>query len=187
MFQDRRPAGRASGRAARTLAALLLALGLVAGCGFDAQTLQPYTPADGANLDVGSDNELKIRNLVVVSRTDGQGIVSASLVSGTGDRLTAVTVTPAPLESSPAPPATASLSAPVEVPRGVNVVLTNGPLITVQAPGIKAGLAAAVTMTFAQAGEVTLNCPIVDGTLEPWNTISPSPSPSLSPTPGSTP
>ena len=183
MFQDRRPAGRASGRAGRTLAAVLLVLGLVAGCGFEAQTLKPYTPADGANLDVGMDNELKIRNLVVISRTEGQGIVSASLVSGTGDRLTGVTVTPSPLDSSPAPPATASLSAPLEIPRGVNVVLTNGPLITVDSPGLKAGLAAMVTMTFAQAGEITLNCPIVDGTLEPWNTVSPSPSSSVSPTP----
>ena len=186
MFQDRRPAGRAKGRAARALASLLLSfglVGLVAGCGFDAQTLQPYTPADGANVDVGSDNELKVRNLVVISRTEGQGIVSASVVSGTGDRLTAVTVTPAPLDSSPATPATATVSQPIEIARGTNVVLTNGPLITVQSPGVKAGLAATVRMTFAQAGEVTLDCPIVDGTLEPWSTISPSPAPSVSPTP----
>ena len=190
MSQDRRPAGRARGRTARALAAFLLAfglVGLVAGCGFDAQTLKPYTPADGTNLDVGSDNELKIRNLVVISRVEGQGIVSASVVSGTGDRLTGVTVTPSPLAASPGQPATASLTQPVEIPQGVNVVLTNGSLVTVQSPGIKAGEAAKVTMTFAQAGEVSLDCPVVDGTLEPWNTISAAPSPSVSPTPGSTP
>ena len=183
MSQDRRPAGRARGRGGRALAAVVLSLGLLgsaAGCGFDAQTLQPYTPADGTNLDVGADNQLKIRNLVVVSRTEGEGFISASIISGGGDTLTAAAVVPSPLSGSPAPAVTAEVPAPVELPAGRLIVLTNGPLITVSSPALVAGGAASVTLEFAGTGEVALNCPIVDGNLPEWRTIGTSASPSPS-------
>jgi hypothetical protein len=190
VFHNRRPVGRARGRGARTLAAAVLSFGLLgsaAGCGFDAQTSQPYTPADGTNLDVGANNELKIRNLVVVSRTEGQGIISASIVSGAGDKLTEVAVTPSPLSGSPAPSVTADVPAPVDLPGGRLIVLTNGPLITVSSPALVAGGAASVTMVFEGAGEVALNCPVVDGTLPEWSSVggsaSPTPSTELSITP----
>ena len=179
MSQDRRPAGRARGRGARALAATVLSLGLLgsaAGCGFDAQTSQPYTPADGTNLDVGADNQLKIRNLVVVSKTEGEGIISASIVSGSGDTLTEVAVTPSPLSGSPAPSVTAEVPAPVDLPGGRLVVLTNQPLITVSAPQIVAGGAASVTMVFEGVGQVALNCPVVDGNLPEWSSVGASPS-----------
>lgn len=185
MSQDRRPAGRARGRTARAIAATLLALGLLgAGCGFNAQTSQPYTPADGTNLDVGADNQLKIRNLVVVSRSEGQGFLSTSIVSGTGDRLTSATITPSPLGGSPGPAVAADFQQPIELPGGVLVVLTDGPPVTVKSPGLVAGLAASVTMEFAEAGQIVMNCPVVDGTIPPYSTITavPSPSPSASPT-----
>ena len=180
MFQDRRPAGRARGRGARALAAAALSLtllGSAAGCGFDAQTLQPYTPADGTNLDVGADNQLKIRNLVVVSRTEGQGIISASILSGSDDTLTGVAVVPSPLSGSPGAPVTAKIGAPVELPAGRLVVLTNLPLITVSSPELVAGGAASVTMQFKGSGTVALNCPIVDGNLPEWASVGASPSP----------
>jgi len=184
--QDRRPAGRARGRGARALAAAALSLTLLgaAGCGFDAQTSQPYTPADGTNLDVGSDNQLKIRNLVVVSRTEGEGIISASLLSGAGDTLTGVAVVPSPLSGSPGPAVTAEITSPIDLPGGRLVVLTNQPLITVSSPQLVAGGAASVTMQFEGAGAVALNCPVVDGNLPEWSSIggsaSPSPSTELS-------
>lgn len=193
MSQDSRPAGRAQGRPVRALAAVLLSFGLAglgAGCGFDAQTSQPYTPAEGTNLDVGQDNQLKIRNLVLVSRTEGQGFLSASIVSGPGDQMTGVSVLPEPLSSSAAPaPTAATLAAPVDLPGGVLVVLTDQPLITVDSVGLVAGGAAQVTMQFAQSGAVVMNCPVVDGTVSPWTTISPTPvsSPSLSPSPSPSP
>ncbi|SDR79539.1 hypothetical protein SAMN04488543_0496 [Friedmanniella luteola] len=174
--------------------ATVLSLGLLgsaAGCGFDAQTSQPYTPADGTNLDVGADNQLKIRNLVVVSRTEGEAFISASILSGGGDTLTAVAVVPSPLSGSPAPAVTAEVPAPVELPAGRLVVLTNGPLITVSAPALVAGGAASVTMEFEGSGPVALNCPIVDGTLPEWRSIgtsaSPSPSTGISITPSAEP
>jgi hypothetical protein len=68
-------------RAAGALLGLLAGLALLAtsGCGFDAQTLQPYTPAMGVNADVGADRGIHVRNLLIVSRERGQGFVSASL------------------------------------------------------------------------------------------------------------
>ena len=194
MSQDRLAAGRAGGRAARALAALLLSLGLmglVAGCGFDAQLLQPYNPADGTNIDVGEDGTLKVRNLLVVSDAKGKGYLSATIVSNAQERLTGVTVAPQSLDGTTGQAVPATLPAPVELTPGALVVLTDNPLIRVSAPGIEAGSSATVTMQFAQAGPVTLICPVVDGTVPPWSEISASqnatasPSPSASPSPGS--
>jgi hypothetical protein len=185
--QDRRPAGRARGRAARALAALLLSfpvVGLVAGCGMNAQLLKPYTPGDGTNSDVGGENgTLKVRNLVVISRAKGEGIVSATIVSNAADRLTGATVAPQTLEGTTGAPVPVTLAAPVQLGEGSLVVLTNQqPLITVRAPDLEAGSSATVVMQFAEAGTVTLNCPVVDGTQAPWSTISPSAAASPSPT-----
>ena len=170
---------------ARAAAALLLSFGLVGllgACGFGAQTLQPYTPADGTNLDIGTDAALKIRNLVIISRAKGEGIVSASLVGNTEDQLTSVTVVPAKPDSSAGTPATATPPAPISLGGGSLVVLTDQqPLLTVRAPDLAPGLSADVTLQFAKAGAVTLRCPVVDGTAGQWQTISPSPSPSPTP------
>lgn len=178
MSHHRRPAGRA----ARALAALLLSLGLVgfvAGCGEDAQLLKPYNPADGTNLDVGDGPQsLKIRNLLVVSSTKGEGYLSASLVSSTADELTSATVAPQTLAGTNAAAVPATFPAPVKLAPGALVVLTDQPFITVRAPDIQAGGQATVVMQFAKAGAVTLNCPIADGTQAPWSTVSPSPAPS---------
>jgi hypothetical protein len=193
VFHNRRPVGRPRGRRARALATAALSLTLLgaAGCGFEAQTLQPYTPADGTNLDVGADNQLKIRNLVVVSKTDGQGIISASILSGADDQLTGAAVVPSPLSGSPGPAVTAKVAAPIALPGGRLVVLTNQPLITVSSPQLVAGGAASVTLQFAGSGEVALNCPVVDGNLPEWSSIgssaSPSPSTGLSITPSAEP
>jgi hypothetical protein len=195
--QDRRPAGRASGRAARALAALLLSFGLVglaAGCGFDAQLLKPYNPADGTNKDIGEDGTLKVRNLVVVSRAKGEGILSVTLVANTAERLTGATVAPHTLQGTTGPAVPVTVASPIELAPGSLVVLTNQqPLLTVSAPDLEAGSAATVVMQFEKAGAVTLDCPVVDGTQAPWSTISPSPaasgasgSPSPSPSPSAT-
>lgn len=183
MSEDRRPAKRA----ARALVAWLLScslVGLVAACGFNAQTNQPYTPSDGTNADIGPDGELKIRNLVIISRVEGQGIVSASLIGNAEDQLTGVTVAPVKADGTDAEAVAAMLPAPLQLGNGSLTILTDGPLITVQAPELTAGLDALVTMQFANAGSVPMRAPVVDGTLEPWSTITPaaSPSPSASPT-----
>ena len=62
------------------LAALLVSLGLllpVGACGIDAQTLQPYTPAEGVNVDVGDPADARsvvhVRNLLIISKAPGSG------------------------------------------------------------------------------------------------------------------
>jgi len=185
--EDRRPAGRAARRSARTLVAWLLScslVGLVAACGFNAQTNQPYTPADGTNADIGTDGALKIRNLVIISRGAGEGIVSASLIGNAEDQLTGVTVAPIKTDGADASPAAAVLPGPLRLGNGSLTVLTDGPLITVRAPELMAGLDALVTLQFAKAGSVPLRAPVVDGSVQPWSRITPRPSggPSASPT-----
>ena len=183
MSEDWRPAGRVVRRGKRALGALLLScslVGLVA-CGFNAQTNQPYTPSDGTNADIGDGGILKVRNLVVISREDGQGIVSASIVANEEDTLDSVTVAPFKADGTDAPAATASLPTPMRLTPGSLTILTNGPLLTVQATDLRAGLDALVTMQFEKAGAVNLRAPVVDGTLAPWSTISPSPGGSASP------
>lgn len=189
MSDDRRPAGRAARRGARALVAWLLScslVGLVAACGFNAATNQPYTPSDGTNADIGTDGTLKVRNLVIISRADGQGIVSASVIANAEDQLTGVTVAPFLADGTDGPPAAAGLAAPLQLGGGSLTILTQGPLITVQAPELTAGLDALVIMQFANAGSVPLRAPVVDGTLEPWSTITPVPGGSASPSPSAT-
>ena len=186
MSHIRLAAGRASGRAARALAALLLSLGLVglvAGCGFDAQLLKPYNPADGTNIDVGEDGTLKVRNLQVVATADGEGYLSATLVANAAEQLTGATVAPQTLEGTAGPAAPVELPAPIELDPGQLLVLTDRPLLRVSAPDLQAGASATVVLQFAQAGPVTLQCPVVDGTVPPWTEINASASPSGSPTP----
>ena len=190
MSQDRRPTGRAGGRAARTAAALLLSLGLAggaAGCGFDAQLLKAYHPADGPNIDVGEDGSLKVRNLQVVSRTEGEGFISATIVSTATDRLTGLTVAPQTLQGVAGPAVQAELPAPIEIGGPILVLTDKQPLITVSAPELLAGSSASIVMSFEKAGQVSLNAPVVDGTVAPWTTISPSPVSSASPTPSASP
>ena len=77
--------GSTRGVRGRGLLALLAALGLVlvvGACGTDAQTLRPYTPAEGVNVDVGDPSQVKsvvhVRNLLVIRQwmiTEGPGVV----------------------------------------------------------------------------------------------------------------
>lgn len=71
------------------IAAALGASLVLSGCGFDAQTLQPYTPAQGVNANVT--DTLLVRNMLVMATDYGLGQVSASLMSnGEPDALIAI-------------------------------------------------------------------------------------------------
>ena len=97
-------------RGAGVLAAGIGSVLLLTGCGFNAQTLQPYTPAEGVNAQVGT---VKVRNLVLVSDASGKGYVSASLVSSANDTLVKVSGTPTLLNGSAGVPLTVSGGTPV--------------------------------------------------------------------------
>ena len=174
-------------RGLRSAAAALVALGLLlitAACGTDAQTLQPYTPAEGINVDVGDPADFSqvvhVRNLLIISRTEGQGIVSATIVTDDRDELTALSGVPIKVDGTEGAPFTATLSQTVSLGNGAQIVLTDRPLITVTSPDLVAGRSSSVTMQFEKAGEVTVLVPIVDGNEPQYATISPSPAPTPS-------
>lgn len=136
---------------------LVLAL---TGCMAQFQTLQPYTPGQGVNHDIGS---VKIRNLLVIADNSGQGVISASMVSASDDSLTAVAGTP--LSPSGAPGSALVVTAtgiPLAMTPNTLVVLTEGPTrLAVSSPDLKPGLLAQVTLTFSKAGQITLVAPVV--------------------------
>jgi len=171
---------RAGGR--RGAVALLLAMGvlLTAGaCGTDAQTLRPYTPAEGVNFDVGNPadfrNVVHVRNLLIISREPGQGVLSATLVTDGRDQLTGVTGNAIKVDGSPGAPFTATLTNTVSFANGAPLILTDGTPIAVNSPDLVAGLTANVTLRFRNAGEASAVVPVVDGNQPQYATISPAP------------
>ncbi|MFC7624486.1 hypothetical protein [Microlunatus sp. GCM10028923] len=173
-------------RLARAGAVVILTatLSLAAGCGFNVQTNQPYTPGEGINANVGSRSEpVSVRNLLIVSKQPGQGFVSASLTATKNDVLQRITGRAYLSDGSAGTPLTAALPAPVSVNAGVLTQLTSTQLIEVTGNDLKAGLEAELTLTFATAGEVTVRVPVVSADDPQFATISPSPSPSASPSP----
>lgn len=162
--------------------AVLVAIGLllVSGCGFGAQTLRPYTPAEGVNFDVGDlnvpDSVVHVRNLLIISRSPGSGIVSASLSAVGSDTLIGISGTAYQEHGIQGTPFTVPLTGPIPLTGNNLVVLTQRtPLITFTSPDLQAGLSADVTMKFAQAGSDTRRVPVYDGNREPYTDIVPSP------------
>ncbi len=174
-FHPRRAAGPT--RRLRHLAASsAVVLGLVGGlasCGFDMQTMEPYTPSDGVNRDIGG---LKARNLMILSKTEGSGFLSGSMLSeGQDDQLTAVTGVSVKADGSPGQQLTMSLSQPVALSNGVLVVLTKQAPISVTGADLKSGLEANLELTFAKAGKLSLTVPVVDANAREYATVTPSP------------
>ena len=171
-------------RAPRTLVATLLStalLLLVSACGMDAQTLQPYTPAEGVNADVGPTGEgVQVRNLMILSREDGSGYVSASIVAQERDALTAVAGHPFTPEDAEGAAFEVTLPDPVGLTPGALVVLTDPPLVEVTSPDLIVGGDAELTLTFSTAGDLTIRVPVVDANQPDYATITPSPSPTPS-------
>lgn len=136
-----------------------LALALT-GCGMNAQTLQPYTPAEGVNSTSGP---VMVRNLLIVADNTGRGVVSASVATYTGDTLTGVTGTPQKSDGSLGSPLVVTAAGlPTTLPSNTLVVLTDPPLkVAVTSPDLKPGLLANVTLTFAKSDPVTLSSPVI--------------------------
>ena len=177
--------GSTRGVRVRRLAGLLAALGLllaVAACGTGAQTLRPYTPAEGVNLDVGDQYDLQsvvhVRNLLIISKEAGSGVLSATLVTDGRDQLTGVSGFAIKADGSQGAPLTVTLTNTVSIANRAQVVLTDQTRIGVRSRDLLAGLTASLTLTFAKAGEATVIVPVVDGTQPQYATISPAPTPS---------
>lgn len=176
-----RRAERSSRRPVRLATSLALVLGLVwtmAACGFDVQTNQPYTPADGVNLDV---NTLKLRNMMVLSDADGEGFFAGSMVDSTAEQLTAVAGVPVNADGSLGSPLEITLNEPITLPVNQLVTITQLARIPVVGEGLKPGLEAKLTMTFSRSGVVELIVPVVDSTYQAYETVSPTPFASSTP------
>lgn len=174
-------------RLAKAGAAIVLsaALTATAGCGFDVQTNRPYTPGEGVNADVGprQNGTVAVRNLLIASREQGTGFISASLASGHNDTLQRITGRAYKSDGSPGSPLTATLPSPIALTAGSLTVLTDQQLITVTGADLAPGLEAELTLTFATAGETTLRVPVVTADDPQFVSVSPSPSPSPSASP----
>ncbi len=158
--------------------AMMFVLGLVgSACGFNVQTNLPYTPADGVNLEVGS---VQIRNLMVLSRADGEGFISATMSSSEPDALVGVSGMVIKSDGSDGAALTATVPNPVAVGNGVPTVLTDrAQFVTVRGDGLKPGLTVDLTLQFSSAGETTLRVPVVDANHPYYVTVSPSATPSV--------
>lgn len=172
----------ARNRAHRSLVATLLGLALLtfmSACGMNAQTLQPYTPAEGVNFNVGPTGKwVQVRNLMILSRGDGEGFVSASIVADERDALTAVAGKPFKADGSDGSPFQVTLPDPVGLTPDVLVVLTDREFITVKSDDLVVGGDAELTLTFSTVGEYTVRVPVVDADQSTYESVSPSPTPS---------
>lgn len=139
---------------------LPLALAL-SGCVAQFQTLQPYTPGEGVNADLGS--SIRVRNLLVVADTSGKGVISASLVAYVDDTLTSVTGVAQKADGTTGSAlVTTPTGLPLTLPANSLQVLTNPPTrLAVSSPDLKAGLLAQITLNFTKAGPITLVAPVL--------------------------
>lgn len=175
-------------RVHHSLAATLIGLALLAlmsACGMSPQTTQPYTPAEGVNTNIGPTGEwVQVRNLMVLSRGNGEGFLSASLVADQSDTLTGVAGHPIKTTGDAGAEFTATLAKPLELTPGKLVVLTDeAELLTVKSADLLVGGEAELTLSFANVGDQTLRVPVVDAKQPDYATISPRPA--ASPTPSS--
>ena len=136
-----------------------LALALT-GCVAEFQTLQPYTPGEGVNQQLG---QVKVRNLMVVADTSGQGVISASVITYEDDTLTAVAGTPQKSDGTAGSPlVVTSTGLPLAMPVNTLILLTNAPVrVAVTPPDLVPGMLAEITLSFAKAGEVKALAPVV--------------------------
>ena len=156
---------------------------LLSGCGFGMQTLQPYTPAHGVNVDVAAGEQgrqLKVRNLLVVSDTEGQGIVSGSIVSPVADRLVSIEGVAHKADNTLGAPLTVSGS-PVELAPNRMAVLTEGETFSVSSPDLQPGLVVDLTLTFESGASATAKAPVMSYDDPIYGSISPSPAASAAP------
>ncbi|WP_283138760.1 copper chaperone PCu(A)C [Rhizohabitans arisaemae] len=186
MFRPSRRTG--SRRGAIAIAAALVVAPALAGCGagFDAQTLKPYHPTEGANK---VERGISVLNAFILGPTPGQTHTAGSPIpvyltvinkSGADDRFT---VAGAEKTGSPSAPITAPVEKPVSVGAQSFEVFLAG------APAHRGGESSQLTLNFEKAGQITLHVPVIPRSRE-FATFPPlpgAPSPVPSPTPSATP
>jgi hypothetical protein len=128
------------------LSALVLATGCAAG--LHAQTLEPYSPADGV---VANSGDIRVLNALVVADGTGGGVISLTIVNrGNRDNsLTDIT----------SPDGTVDLTGTRDLPAGhaVRFGAATEPSATIADLTEKAGQTITLTLTFARVEPITLD------------------------------
>ena len=174
--------GRLSMRIGAAAASVALLAGASA-CGFDAQTLQPYQPSDGVDVNVGvgaggqpNAGTVKVRGLMILARTSTSGFLSATLNSGNGDELTKVSGSLLKADLTNGAALTVKMTGgSVSIAPNRPTVLVEQPAINISGSGLPMGQSARLTLTFAKAGSQQVEVPIVDGNNRTYKNITPPP------------
>ena len=154
------------------LAGASLLLG--SGCGFDAQTMQPYSPAMGVSANTGADGGIHVRNLLLVSREDGQAFLSASLLADRPAALTGVSGMVFDRDNIRGVPLTSNLREPLPLIPGEWAILTERPVVRVTSPILRPATNVLLELRFADAGTVELWVPVYRDQNE-FQTVAPIP------------
>lgn len=167
----------------------LAALGLT-GCGMDVQTLQPYTPADGINVDVAG---IKVRGALIVAGASGPGLLSVGIIAQNADALTGVSGAALSPDGKSEYPLAVTVPASIPLPAATLVPITDKGIV-VTSPALKAGLLANIVLSFQSGQKVAMTIPVISRDEAPYRTLPPvggassaPASPAASATPGSTP
>ncbi|MEA5155600.1 hypothetical protein [Raineyella sp.] len=184
-------------RAAVVLVATASLFGL-AGCrmGFEHQTLQQYTQAEGVNLDLADGHQvdqgkglIKVRNLMVIARPDGSqahlaGTVYASPSStpfSNSQTAQAAKPTLDTLQSvsgrslKPDGDTAGTISATLPEPLAITVekpVRLEDERTTITGAKLTPGIDVELTLTFQNNGRITARVPVIDATKPDFATMS---------------
>lgn len=166
-------------RAPRSLVATLLGVALLtflSACGLKAQTVLPYTPAEGVNVNVGDRGAaVQVRNLMILSTANGSGVVSATIIAVKPDVLTGISGYPLKADGSEGAPFIAKGQTPIQLAPGTSIALANKPPITVTSTDLTVGGDAQVTLSFATVGDMTLRVPVVNASQSTYASPAPNP------------
>ncbi|HOB04140.1 MAG TPA: hypothetical protein PKM36_02580 [Propionibacteriaceae bacterium] len=145
------------------------------------QTLIPYTPAAGVNNGPNAaephrsdDRVVAVRNLLIVTTSDGNGYLSGSLVArGEPVTLRDVAGSPIKADGTAGTALVVSGGTRLDVPANTIKVLTDQPSIQVKSPDLVAGRTAELSLTFDKGDVVRLKVPVYASTMPEFATITP--------------
>lgn len=153
-------------RSSRRLAAALLLTGATAlgvGACSPITTLNSYAPSDGVRGDLGT--QLRVENLMILTAAEGaEGTVLGGLVNET--------TSPADVTLVVGSDATGHQ---VDVPGGESLLL--GPEhheVTLSAVPAPPGATVSVQVSTPESGSLTLDVPVLDGTIPPYDEYVPT-------------
>lgn len=168
---------RSSASRWRVVAVATLVLIVLTGCGasFNAQTNQPYQPAEGTN---SRDGDIYVLNALVVTDGRGDGTVVTTLINqrDADDALQSVTAVDENGNSIHVDRLAQEFSlAPQDGVQIPSDTLPDGGVISLRGNALQAGRVITVTFTFADAAAVEIGVPVVAvGTIYTGIPIGPS-------------